>query len=280
MNLEKLFHLKENHTDVKTEIMAGITTFMTMAYILAVNPNILSAAGMDRGAVFTATALSSFIATCLMALLSNYPFVLAPGMGLNAYFAYTVVLGMGYSWQTAMTAMFVEGVIFILITFLNVREVILNSIPMNLRFAISAGIGMFIAFVGLKNAGIIVPNPATFVMFGPFTPVSILAMVGILLSGILVLRKVKGALFYSILICTLIGIPLGVTEIPDGFLPVSIPHSMAPTFCQFDFNEFFTLDMAIVIFTLLFMNIFDTVGTLVGLASKQALWKKTDRFPT
>ena len=150
---------------------------------------------------------------------------------------------------------------------------------MNLRFAISAGIGMFIAFVGLKNAGIIVPNPATFVMFGPFTPVSILAMVGILLSGVLVLRKVKGALFYSILICTLIGIPLGVTEIPDGFLPVSIPHSMAPTFCQFDFNEFFTLDMAIVIFTLLFMNIFDTVGTLVGLASKTGIMEEDGQIP-
>ena len=278
MNLEKLFHLKENHTDVKTEIMAGITTFMTMAYILAVNPNILSAAGMDRGAVFTATALSSFIATCLMALLSNYPFVLAPGMGLNAYFAYTVVLGMGYSWQTAMTAMFVEGVIFILITFLNVREVILNSIPMNLRFAISAGIGMFIAFVGLKNAGIIVPNPATFVMFGPFTPVSILAMVGILLSGILVLRKVKGALFYSILICTLIGIPLGVTEIPDGFLPVSIPHSMVPTFCQFDFNEVFYVGygnrhLYLAVYEYILIRSVHWSAWL----RKQALWKKTDR---
>ena len=269
--LKKLLGFDPQTMALRTEIIAGITTFLTMSYILAVNPSILATTGMDKGAVFTATALASALATLLLAFMAKLPFAQAPSMALNAFFAFTLVQGMGYSWQTAMTAMFVEGVIFILITFLNVREVILNSIPMNLRFAISAGIGMFIAFVGLKNAGIIVPNPATFVMFGPFTPVSILAMVGILLSGILVLRKVKGALFYSILMCTLIGIPLGVTEIPDGFLPVSIPHSMAPTFCQFDFNEFFTLDMAIVIFTLLFMNIFDTVGTLVGLASKTGI---------
>ena len=277
--LKKLLGFDPQTMALRTEIIAGITTFLTMSYILAVNPSILATTGMDKGAVFTATALASALATLLLAFMAKLPFAQAPSMVLNAFFAFTLVQGMGYSWQTAMTAMFVEGVIFILITFLNVREVILNSIPMNLRFAISAGIGMFIAFVGLKNAGIIVPNPATFVMFGPFTPVSILAMVGILLSGILVLRKVKGALFYSILICTLIGIPLGVTEIPDGFLPVSIPHSMAPTFCQFDFNEFFTLDMAIVIFTLLFMNIFDTVGTLVGLASKTGIMEEDGQIP-
>lgn len=277
--LKKLLGFDPQTMALRTEIIAGITTFLTMSYILAVNPSILATTGMDKGAVFTATALASALATLLLAFMAKLPFAQAPSMALNAFFAFTLVQGMGYSWQTAMTAMFVEGVIFILITFLNVREVILNSIPMNLRFAISAGIGMFIAFVGLKNAGIIVPNPATFVMFGPFTPVSILAMVGILLSGILVLRKVKGALFYSILICTLIGIPLGVTEIPDGFLPVSIPHSMAPMFCQFDFNEFFTLDMAIVIFTLLFMNIFDTVGTLVGLASKTGIMDEDGQIP-
>ena len=277
--LKKLLGFDPQTMALRTEIIAGITTFLTMSYILAVNPSILATTGLDKGAVFTATALASALATLLLAFMAKLPFAQAPSMALNAFFAFTLVQGMGYSWQTAMTAMFVEGVIFILITFLNVREVILNSIPMNLRFAISAGIGMFIAFVGLKNAGIIVPNPATFVMFGPFTPVSILAMVGILLSGILVLRKVKGALFYSILICTLIGIPLGVTEIPDGFLPVSIPHSMAPMFCQFDFNEFFTLDMAIVIFTLLFMNIFDTVGTLVGLASKTGIMEEDGQIP-
>ena len=163
MNLDKLFHLKENHTDVKTEVIAGVTTFMTMAYILAVNPNILEAAGMDRGAVFTATALSAFIATCLMALLSNYPFVLAPGMGLNAYFAYTVVIGMGYSWQQALAAVFVEGIIFILLSLTNVREAIFNSIPMNLKHAVSVGIGLFIAFIGLQNAKITVNNDSTLV---------------------------------------------------------------------------------------------------------------------
>lgn len=211
--------------------------------------------------------------------MAKLPFAQAPSMALNAFFAFTLVQGMGYSWQTAMTAMFVEGVIFILITFLNIREIILNSIPMNLRYAISAGIGMFIAFIGLKNAGIIESNPVTYVMFGAFTPSSVLAMVGILLSGILIVKKVKGALFYSILICTLIGIPLGVTEIPEGFLPVSMPHSMEPTFCKFDFSEFFTLDMAVVIFTLLFMNIFDTVGTLVGLASKTGIMGEDGHIP-
>ena len=168
MNLDKIFHLKENHTDVKTEVMAGITTFMTMAYILAVNPNILSASGMDRGAIFTATALSSFIATCLMALLSNYPFVLAPGMGLNAYFTYTVVLGMGYTWQQALSAVFAEGIIFILLSLTNVREAIFNSIPMNLKHAVSVGIGLFIAFIGLQNAKIVVGNDSTLVSIFSF----------------------------------------------------------------------------------------------------------------
>jgi len=200
-------------------------------------------------------------------------------MALNAFFAFTLVEGMGYSWQVALTAMFVEGIIFILITFLNIREIILNSIPMNLRYAISAGIGMFIAFIGLKNASIIEASSATFVKFGTFTPASVLAMAGILLSGVLIVRKIKGALFYSILICTVIGIPLGVTQIPENFLPVSAPHSLAPTFCQFDFSGFFTLDMAIIIFTLLFMNIFDTVGTLVGLASKTGIMDEKGNIP-
>lgn len=265
--------------NLRTEVIAGLTTFLTMSYILAVNPSILSVTGMDKGAVFTATALASAIATLLLAFMAKLPFAQAPSMGLNAFFAFTLVQGMGYSWQVAMTAMFVEGVIFILITFLNVREIILNSIPMNLRYAISAGIGMFIAFIGLKNAGIIEANPSTFVQLGHFNTTSILAMIGILISAILIVKKIKGALFYSILICTLIGIPLGVTEIPGNFMPVSTPHSLAPTFCQFDFSGFFTLDMAVVIFTLLFMNIFDTVGTLVGLASKTGIMKEDGQIP-
>lgn len=277
--LHKLLGFEPRTMNLRTEMIAGLTTFLTMSYILAVNPAILGTTGMDKGAVFTATALASAIATLLLAFMAKLPFAQAPSMGLNAFFAFTLVQGMGYSWQTAMTAMFIEGVIFILITFLNVREMILNSIPMNLRYAISAGIGMFIAFIGLKNAGIIEANPATFVTLGQFTPASVLAMLGILISGILLLKKVKGALFYSILICTLIGIPLGVTEIPAGFMPVDLPHSLAPTFCKFDFSEFFSWDMAIVIFTLLYMNIFDTVGTLVGLASKTGIMGKDGHIP-
>lgn len=277
--LNKLLGFDPRTMKYRTEIIAGITTFLTMSYILAVNPSILATTGMDKGALFTATALASAIATLLLAFMAKLPFAQAPSMGLNAFFAFTLVQGMGYSWQVAMTAMFIEGIIFILITFLNVRELILNSIPMNLRYAISAGIGMFIAFIGLKNAGIIVANPATFVMFGPFTPTSILAIIGILLSAVLVIKKVKGALFYSILLCTVIGIPMGVTEISENFLPISMPHSMEPTFCKFDFSELFTLDMAIVIFTLLFMNIFDTVGTLVGLASKTGIMKEDGQIP-
>lgn len=277
--LHKLLGFEPRTMNVRTEMIAGLTTFLTMSYILAVNPAILGTTGMDKGAVFTATALASAIATLLLAFMAKLPFAQAPSMGLNAFFAFTLVQGMGYSWQTAMAAMFIEGVIFILITFLNVREMILNSIPMNLRYAISAGIGMFIAFIGLKNAGIIEANPATFVTLGQFTPASVLAMLGILISGILLLKKVKGALFYSILICTLIGIPLGVTAIPAGFMPVDLPHSLAPTFCKFDFSEFFSWDMAIVIFTLLFMNIFDTVGTLVGLASKTGIMGKDGHIP-
>ncbi len=277
--LKKIVGFDPKAMTVRTEVIAGITTFLTMSYILAVNPSILGTTGMDKGAVFTATALASAISTLLLAFMAKLPFAQAPSMALNAFFAFTLVQGMGYSWQTAMTAMFVEGLLFILITFLNIREMILDSVPMNLRHAISAGIGMFIAFIGLKNAGVIVSNPSTFVMFGPFTPESILALFGILLSGILVQRKVKGALFYGIVACTLIGIPFGITRIPDGFLPVSAPHSLEPTFCKFDFSEMLTLDMAVIIFTLLFMNIFDTVGTLVGLASKTGIMREDGHIP-
>ncbi|MDR3143088.1 MAG: NCS2 family permease, partial [Tannerellaceae bacterium] len=264
---------------VRTEFIAGLTTFLTMSYILAVNPSILGTTGMDKGAVFTATALASAIATLLLAFMAKLPFAQAPSMALNAFFAFTLVEGMGYSWQTALTAMFIEGIIFILITFINVREIILNSIPINLRHAISAGIGMFIAFIGLKNAGIIASNPSTFVQLGEFNSTSVLAMAGILLSGALMIKKVKGALFFSIIICTLTGIPLGVTQIPEHFLPVSVPHSLEPTFWKFDFHEFFTFDIAVTIFTLLFMNIFDTAGTLVGLAAKTGIMKDDGEIP-
>ena len=303
MNLEKLFHLKENHTDVKTEVMAGITTFMTMAYILAVNPNILAASGMDRGAVFTATALSSFIATCLMALLSNYPFVLAPGMGLNAYFTYTVVFGMGYTWQQALAAVFAEGIIFILLSLTNVREAIFNSIPMNLKHAVSVGIGLFIAFIGLQNAKIVVGNDSTLVSIfsfkssvadGTFSSQGItvlLALIGILITAVLLAKNVKGGILWGILITWVLGIICQLTHlyVPDaelGFyslLPdfsngISVP-SMAPTLMKMDFSIVFSLDFVVIMFAFLFVDMFDTLGTLIGVAAKADMLDKEGKLP-
>ena len=303
MNLEKLFHLKDNHTDVKTEVMAGITTFMTMAYILAVNPNILAASGMDRGAVFTATALSSFIATCLMALLSNYPFVLAPGMGLNAYFTYTVVFGMGYTWQQALAAVFAEGIIFILLSLTNVREAIFNSIPMNLKHAVSVGIGLFIAFIGLQNAKIVVGNDSTLVSIfsfkasvadGTFSSQGItvlLALIGILITAVLLAKNVKGGILWGILITWVLGIICQLTHlyVPDaelGFyslLPdfsngISVP-SMAPTLMKMDFSIVFSLDFVVIMFAFLFVDMFDTLGTLIGVASKADMLDKEGKLP-
>ena len=228
---------------LRTELLAGLTTFLTMSYILAVNPDILSTAGMDKGAVFTATALASAVGTLLIAFLAKLPFAQAPSMGINAFFAFTLVMGMGYSWQAGLAAVFVEGIIFILLTAFNIREQIVRCIPKNLRFAISAGIGFF-------------------------TPTAILAVIGIILSGVLMTLRVRGALFYSIVLCTIIGIPLGVTQIPDSFIPVSLPRSLAPTFLQFDFKALLNMDMALTIFALVFMDIFNTVGTLIGAAAK------------
>ena len=303
MNLDKIFHLKENHTDVKTEVMAGITTFMTMAYILAVNPNILSASGMDRGSVFTATALSAFIATCLMALLSNYPFVLAPGMGLNAYFTYTVVLGMGYTWQQALAAVFAEGIIFILLSLTNVREAIFNSIPMNLKHAVSVGIGLFIAFIGLQNAKIVVGNDSTLVSIfsfkssvaeGTFSSQGItvlLALIGILVTAVLLAKDVKGSILWGILITWVLGIICQLTHlyVPNAdigyysLLPnfsngISVP-SMAPTFMKMDFSIVFSLDFVVIMFAFLFVDMFDTLGTLIGVASKADMLDKDGKLP-
>ena len=303
MNLDKLFHLKENHTDFKTEVMAGITTFMTMACILAVNPNILSASGMDRGSVFTATALSAFIASCLMALLSNYPFVLAPGMGLNAYFTYTVVLGMGYSWQQALAAVFAEGIIFILLSLTNVREAIFNSIPMNLKHAVSVGIGLFIAFIGLQNAKIVVGNDSTLVSIfsfkssvaeGTFSSQGItvlLALIGILVTAILLAKDVKGSILWGILITWVLGIICQLTHLyvpnadlgyysllPDFSSGISVP-SMAPTFMKMDFSIVFSLDFVVIMFAFLFVDMFDTLGTLIGVASKADMLDKDGKLP-
>lgn len=266
-------------TPVRTELVAGLTTFLTMSYILAVNPDILSQAGMSKEAVFTATAVSASFATLVMAILAKLPIALAPAMGVNAFFAFTLVQGMKLPWETALAAVFIEGVVFILITLFNVREAIVKSIPMSLRYAISAGIGMFISFIGLKNAGIIVPNSSTYVMLGEFNPISVLAVISILLSGILMKLNVRGSLFYSIIACTLLGIPLGVTQIPDNFTLVSLPHSMEPTFMKFNFSNIFSLDMLIIVFTLIFMDLFDTLGTLIGVTAKGGLMDKDGNVP-
>lgn len=277
--LDQFFKLKENKTSVKTEILAGITTFMTMAYILAVNPDILSATGMDKNALFTATALSAFIATMVMALVARLPFALAPGMGLNAFFAFTVVLGMGYSWEFALTAVFLEGIIFLILTLFNIRELIVNAIPISLKHAVSAGIGLFIAFIGLQNAGLIVNNEATLVGLGDMgSPTVLIAVGGILLTAVLLTLRVKGALLIGIFVATIAGIPFDVTHLPEGHL-VDIPPSLAPIFWKFDFSKVFSIDMVIILFTFLFVDMFDTVGTLVGVSSKAGMLDEEGRVP-
>lgn len=276
---EKFFNLTENKTTVKTEILAGITTFMTMAYILAVNPEILSATGMDKNALFTATALSALIATLVMALVAKLPFALAPGMGLNAFFAFTVVLGMGYTWQFALTAVFLEGLIFQVLTLFNIRELIVNAIPLSLKHAVSAGIGLFIAFIGLQNAGIIVNNDATLVGLGNMgSPAVLIALGGIVLTAVLLAKKVKGALLIGIFAATIAGLPFGVTKMPEGSL-VDVPPSISPIFWKFKFEHIFTADMLIVLFTFLFVDMFDTVGTLVGVSSKAGMLDKDGKVP-
>lgn len=283
---EKLFKLKENKTNMRTEIIAGITTFMTMAYILVVNPSILGmeGVGMDPGGVFTATALSAAIATLVMALVANLPFALAPGMGLNAFFMFTVVLGMGKSWQFAITAVFIEGLIFILLSLFNIRSAILNCIPKSLKHAISVGIGLFIAFIGLSGeyVGIIVKNPATTVSLGNiFEGTALLAIIGIILTGILVVRKVRGGLLIGILLTTIIGIPLGVTDLSmfDAGQLFKIP-SLEHVFFKFvGFKEILTWDMLTVLLTFLFVDMFDTVGTLIGVSDKAGFLDENGELP-
>ena len=299
--LEKVFKLRENHTTVKTEILAGITTFMTMAYILAVNPNVLSAAGMDRGAVFTATVLASFLGTACMALFANYPFALAPGMGLNAYFAYTVVIGMGYPWQAALAAVFVEGLIFIVLSVFNVREAIFNSIPMNLKKAVSVGIGFFIAFIGLQNAKIVVGG-ATLVQLFSLDAVEgatmndagicvLLAIIGVFITAILVLKEIKGNILWGILITWGLGIicqfaglyvpnaDLGFYSLlPDFSKGLSIP-SLTPIFGKLQFKGIFSVDFIVILFAFLFVDLFDTIGTLVGVSAKADMLDEEGKLP-
>ncbi len=277
--LEKTLGFDPKTMKLRTELIAGVTTFLTMSYILAVNPAILMSTGMNQGALFTATALASAIATLLLAFMAKLPFAQAPSMGLNAFFSYTLCQTMGYSWQNSLAILLIEGIVFILITFFNVREMIFNAIPNNLRYAISAGIGMFIAFIGLKNAEIIVSKEGTFVGLGAFTAPCLLGIFATLLSGVLMARNVKGALFWGIIATTLIGIPLGVTVFPDHWLPVSAPQDISPIFCQFDFSGLLNLKTVLVVFSLLIVNIFDTIGTLMGLAEKTGIVREDGSIP-
>ena len=265
--LKKLFGFDSSKTTVRTEIVAGITTFLTMSYILAVNPTMFGELdGMPVGSVFTSTALAAIVGCLAMAFIGKLPFGLAPGMGLNAFFVYSVCMGMGYSWQFALTAVLIEGIIFIILTLTNLREAIVNAIPMSLRNAIGAGIGLFIAFIGLKSAGVVVADGATLVALGDVTSGSaLLAFIGLVITGFMYSRNVPGAILLGIIITMIIGIPLGVTEF-KGI--VSAPESIAPIFCQFEFSQIFSVDMLVVVFTFFFIDMFDTVGTLVGVCTK------------
>lgn len=275
--LQKLFGFDPNVHSVKTEILAGVTTFLTMAYILALSPNVLAAAGMDKGALFTSTVISTVLATLLMAIYAKLPFSLAPGVGLNAFFAYTVCLTMGYTWQFALTAVLLEGLIFIILTITNVREQIVNALPMSLKYAISAGIGLFIAFIGMQNSQIIVNNDATLVSLGDITQgPAMLGMIGLLVTSVLLILPVRGALLLGILITTLIGIPLGITDL-SGL--VGMPPSVEPILFKFEFDKIFTTEMAFVVFTFLFVDIFDTIGTLVGVSTRAGMVDKNGRIP-
>ena len=273
--LKKLFGFDSTKTTIRTEILAGITTFLTMSYILAVNPDIFNAIKdnpMPAGAVFTATALAAIIGCVAMAFIGKLPFGLAPGMGLNAFFVFTVCNAMGYSWQFALTAVFIEGIIFIILTVTNLRTAIVNAIPANLRYAIGCGIGLFIAFVGLQKGGVIVDDGATLVNLGNITSgAALLTIIGLFITGFLYAKNVRGALLLGILLTTLIGIPMGVTDFKGV---ISTPESVSPIFCQFEWEKIFTLDMLVVVFTFLFIDIFDTIGTLIGVCTKANLVDK------
>ena len=279
--LEKVFKLSENNTNVKTEIIAGITTFMTMAYILVVNVNILGETGMDKNAVFAATAIAAFIGCAAMALLANYPIALAPGMGLNAFFAYTVVLGMGHTWQFALCAVLIEGIIFIILTATNVREKIIDCIPPVLKHAVTAGIGLFIAFIGLSNAGLVV-NGSTILALGNMKdPLVLLTIVGIIIASILIAKNIKGAFLIAMLAISAIGMILGLVDLPQGIVTTNVP-SVKPLFLQafsVPTNEIFSLKMLVIVITFLFVDLFDTVGCLVGVASKGNLLDENGKLP-
>lgn len=273
--MEKFFKLNERGTTVSREIIAGLTTFLAMTYILAVNPGMLSLTGMNAGGVFTATALSAAIATLIMAFAANLPVALAPGMGLNAFFTFTVVMGMGCSWQLALTAVFLEGIIFIILSLCGIREAIIKSIPENLKKAVAVGIGLFIAIIGLANAGVVSSQTGTiigFVNISAKNPTALLAIIGLLVTIALYTLKVPGAILIGIAITTVIGIPMGVTAVPDNFKPVSLPA--APIFCQFDFSSVLSVKFLVILITFLFTDLFDTIGTLLGVAEQGNLKDK------
>ncbi|MBR3703740.1 MAG: NCS2 family permease [Alistipes sp.] len=276
--LKKLFGFDPAKTTIRTEILAGVTTFLTMSYILAVNPGMFSLLdGMSAGAVFTSTALAAIVGCLVMAFWAKLPFGLAPGMGLNAFFVYTVCMGMGYSWQFALTAVLIEGLIFIVLTLTNLREAIVNAIPTSLKNAIGAGIGLFIAFIGLQNAGVIANNDATLVSLGDITSGSaLLALIGLVITGVLVVKNVRGALLIGILLTTLIGIPMGITNFGGV---VSAPHSISDIFCKFEWSQVWSLNMLVVVFTFLFIDMFDTIGTLVGVCTKANMITPDGKIP-
>lgn len=277
--LESMFKLKERGTDVRTEFLAGLTTFMTMGYIIFVNPGILSKTGMPFGPLMVATCLSAALATLCMAFMANYPFALAPGMGLNAFFTFSVVLGMGVSWKVALAAVFVEGIIFILLTLTRIREAVVNTIPVSLKLGISAGIGLFIAFIGLQGAGIIVNNDAVLVQMTNFKGnlPAILALLGLVLMVVLEYFHVKGSVLWGIIAVTIVSIPLGISKLPDGI--ISMPPSLSPIFMQMDFSQIYQSSFWIIMFTFFFVDFFDTVGTLVGVASRGGLLDSEGRLP-
>lgn len=275
--LNKLFGVDKKKHSIRTEILAGITTFITMSYILAVNPAIFSNLDMPAGAVFTATALAAVVGTLAMALLAKLPFGLAPGMGLNAFFVYTVCLSMGYSWQFALTAVLLEGILFIIVTLSNIREAIVNAIPQSLRHAISAGIGLFIAFIGLQNAGIIVSDANTIVAMGDITSSgALLAVIGLIITACLIILRIPGALLWGMLITAVIGIPMGLTNLQGV---VDMPESIAPIFCQFEWSNIFTADMVVVVLTMFFIDMFDTIGSLVGVCTKADMLTPEGKIP-
>ena len=275
---EKIFRLKEKKTNVKTEIMAGITTFMTMSYIFAVNPQILGDAGMDKGAVFTATIIASIIAILIMALYANLPFALAPGMGLNAFFTYTVVMTMGKSWEFALAAVFIEGIIFVFLTFFNVREAIFNAIPRSLKTAVSVGIGLFIALIGLLNSTVIVKNDVGLGLGNLVSKESFIFFIGLLIMAVLTARKTKGALLIGIIISTIIALFTGVSKLPEGGI-IQLPPSLSPIAFKLDFSSMFSLEMFSVVFAFLFVDLFDTIGTLTGVATKAKMLDENGQLP-